>query len=177
MALEQSSLRRSRPPEFCGVQTVALTRVQTQPPAGNVKAIAQQLGKLPFPLHAAAEVRIVVAPAAHVANARHDVLGLERIVPLEPALEKILHFPRKPQHGVAGHSRPGVLRGSKVRAISPSSDPMETNTCTSPSRAMGSSTSRSRSISEPLVTMPTGLRNSQSTSRMPRVILCFRSTG
>src|SRR5439155_12344848 len=90
--LEQGALSRSRPAEFRSVQPVALSGVKAQPPASEGETVAQQLGKLPVPLHAAAEVRIVVAPAAHVANARHDVLGLERIVPLEPALEKILHF-------------------------------------------------------------------------------------
>src|SRR6266496_4512093 len=114
-SLEQSALLRSRSAEFRRVQSVALSGVKAQPLAGEAETIAQQLGKLPFALHAAAEDRIVVAPATHVANARHDVLGLERIVPLEPVLEKVLHFPRKPQHGVAGYPRPGVLRGFQHR--------------------------------------------------------------
>ena len=55
--------------------------------------------------------------------------------------------------------------------------PIETNTLTRFFAAMGARMSRSRSISADLVTIVTGCWNSDSTSRMPRVIWYLRSIG
>src|SRR5690349_24588915 len=89
-ALEQGSLRRSRPAEPGRIEPEALVGVQAQPLARDAKAIAQQLRILPLSFHAAAELRIVLAAAAHVADARHHAFGLERGVLLEPILEQPL---------------------------------------------------------------------------------------
>src|SRR5580765_6259443 len=77
-ALEQGTLGGRRPPELAGLDPVALVRVQLQSPARDLEAGAQQLGVPPLALHAAAELGIVLAAAAHVADARHDVRGLQR---------------------------------------------------------------------------------------------------
>src|SRR2546427_13233043 len=108
-------MRWVRATEFRGVQTLAPTRVQAQPFAGNLEALREQFRELPFSLHAAAESRVVVAPAAHVADARHDVFRLQRIVPLQPVFEKILHLPGKAQQRVSGHACPGLAHGLENR--------------------------------------------------------------
>src|SRR5262249_12223274 len=80
--------------------------------AGLVKALLEELGELPLPGHAAAEARIVVAPAAHRVHPAHDVLRLERVVPLQPVLEEILDLPRQPHQRVARLSRAVLPRAA-----------------------------------------------------------------
>src|SRR5262249_61943450 len=96
-ALEQGTLRRGWPAELGCLHSVSPVDVQPQAPARDVEAAPQQLGILPLASHAAAELRIVLPPAAHVADARHDVRGLERDVLLEPVLEEIFDLPRQAQ--------------------------------------------------------------------------------
>src|SRR2546428_12631559 len=83
-ALEQGTLLRLRPAELAGIQELALAGIETEALAGNVETVTKQLRELPFPSHAAAEFGVVFAPSAHGAYARHHMLGLERIVPLQP---------------------------------------------------------------------------------------------
>src|SRR5215471_18212033 len=92
-ALEQGTLCRGRAAELARLDPVPPVDVQAQAPAGDIEAPAQQLGVLALPPHAAAELGVVLAAAAHVADARHDVGGLERDVLLQPSLEEVLHLP------------------------------------------------------------------------------------
>src|SRR5712691_10175014 len=69
--------------------------VETEAPAGDLEALLHQLGEFPGAAHARAEIRIVLAPAAHLAHDADDVLGALRIVGGEPFLEERLQLVRQ----------------------------------------------------------------------------------
>ena len=70
-----------------------------------------------------------------------------------------------------------AARGSRMRASFGSSDVMLMLTDARSSCAIAATRSRSRSISDDLVTSPNGWRAAASTSRTPRVIFSSRSMG
>src|SRR5262249_7606608 len=67
--------------------------VDPDPLAGFHETLLQQVRPQALPPHAAAEIGIVVAAAAHLVNARHHVSGLQGKALLEPRPEDVLHLP------------------------------------------------------------------------------------
>src|SRR5262252_9945512 len=98
--LEETHLLGPRPAKLRRIEPVSLLCVQPELAAGELEAVADEPRESALSRHARAKFRIVVAPAAHLADARHDVLRLKRIVPLEPVLEQRLHLPRQAQDRV-----------------------------------------------------------------------------
>src|SRR5438309_5859936 len=99
--LEERELPRTRGrrPEAAAVQFAAppsgAVLVQVVLAASDLEALRDQLGEVAGAAHARAEARIVVAPAAHLADDTDDVLGALGIMRGEPFLEEILELVRQ----------------------------------------------------------------------------------
>ena len=85
---------------------------ETEPAAGELKTLANQLCDRTRGVHAGPEVGVVVTLAAHGANLRHDMGRALREMLSQPFAEQVLHLPGHSQDGVAGERRarrPGGL--------------------------------------------------------------------
>src|SRR6266705_3260176 len=99
-ALQSSKLEpqlrtgRGRGTKECRVEWVSRSGIQVQPPASDAEAVPEEKSVRPVAPHAMPEARIVLAPATHGANQRHDVRGALGIVLGEPLGEQVLDFIR-----------------------------------------------------------------------------------
>src|SRR5258706_36954 len=73
VALDDRRLEARRPR-----RAMPLACIEPVPPARDIKPFAQQFRQFAAAAHAAAEFRIVVAPAAHFMHAAHHVLCFQR---------------------------------------------------------------------------------------------------
>src|SRR6266581_1689911 len=85
---------RGRGTKECRVEWVSRSGIQVQPPASDAEAVPEEKSVRPVAPHAMPEARIVLAPATHGANQRHDVRGALGIVLGEPLGEQVLDFIR-----------------------------------------------------------------------------------
>ena len=98
----------------------AFALVQAETLAGLVESLVEQLGEEALPLHSRAEVRIVVAAAAHLVHARHDVRGREREALLEPGPEDVLDLPGSLSSVYAAVVAPALADASRIDSSSES---------------------------------------------------------
>src|SRR5215471_15470897 len=76
-------------------------RVELESLARKLEAPRDQVGEEPRAAHARAEVRVVVATAAHLLDDAHHVCRTQRVVLRKPVAEQILDLVGKAQHGPA----------------------------------------------------------------------------
>src|SRR5437667_1492329 len=85
---------RGRGTKECRVEWVSSSGIQVQPPASDAEAVPEEKSVRPVAPHAMPKAGIVLAPAMHGANQRHDVRGALGIVLGEPLGEQVLDFIR-----------------------------------------------------------------------------------
>ena len=100
-----SGPQRGRPEQAASCAAKSLALIQTIARAGCGEPLREQCGVLAFAALAMTPARIVVAPAAHRVQSRHDVLRLERLVLLQPFAKQILEFVGQAQQHVTGRAR------------------------------------------------------------------------
>src|SRR5437588_8382887 len=85
---------RGRGTKECCVVWVSRIGIQGQSQASDAEAVPEEKSLRPVAPHAMPKAGIVLAPATHGANQRHDVRGALGIVLIEPLGEQVLDFIR-----------------------------------------------------------------------------------
>src|SRR5687768_18611295 len=91
------------------------------PAATRLETALEECRPGALPPHAVAETRVVVSPAAQLADTVAHLLRPVRVMQVEPLIEQVLHFPGQPQQDITSSRRalrrPGLQDGFELVVV------------------------------------------------------------